>query len=61
MTHPMVNDGLTYQEQSQVPDAPKEAQLVFIYTARADNCEETAILEEPKFFFTPHIIALMFM
>ena len=56
----MVNDGLTYQEQSWVPDAPKGAQLVFVLTARADNLEVTTIIEEYKLFFNPCIIALMF-
>ena len=61
IAHQMVNDGITYQEQSWLPDAPRDAQLVFIPTARADNCEVTAIIEEHKLFFNPHIIALMFM
>ena len=56
----MVNDGLTYQEQSWVPDTPEGAQLVFIPTGRADNHEVAAIIEEYKLFFNPHIIALMF-
>ena len=57
----MVNDGLTYQEQSWVPDAPEGTQLVFIPTARANNHDITAIIEEYKLFFNLHIIALMFM
>ena len=57
----MVNDGLTFQEQSWVPDAPEGAQLVFIPTARADNCEVTTIIEEHKLFLNPCIIAPMFM
>ena len=57
----MVNDGLTYQEQSWVPNTPKGAQLVFIPAARVDNYEVTAIIEEHKLFFNLCIIALMFM
>ena len=56
----MVNNGLTYQEQSWVPDARKGTQLVFIPAARADNCKVTTIIEEHKLFFNLHIIALMF-
>ena len=56
----MVNDGLAYQEQSWVSNAPKGAQLVFIPTARADNHEVTTIIEKYKYFFNLHIIALMF-
>ena len=56
----MVNDGLTYQEQSWVSDAPKGTQLVFIPAARADNHEITTIIEEYKLFYNLHIIALMF-
>ena len=61
IAHQMVNDRLTYQEQSWVPDAPKGTQLVFLPAARVDNHEVTAIIEEQKLFFNPHIIALMFM
>ena len=57
----MVNNGLTYQEQSWIPDAPEGTQLVFISTARMDNCEVATIIEEHKLFFNLHIIALMFM
>ena len=57
----MVNNGLTFQEQSWVPDACKGAQLVLIPTARVHNCEVTTIIEEHMLFFNPHIIALMFM
>ena len=42
----MVNNGLTFQEQSWVPEAGKGAQLVLIHAARADNQEVTAIIEE---------------
>ena len=48
----MVNNGLTYQEQSWIPDAPEGTQLVLIPTARVDNCEVTAIIEEHKLFST---------
>ena len=61
IAHRMENDGLTYQEQSWVPDTPEGTQLVFIPATRADNCEVTAIIEEYKLFFNPHIITLMFM
>ena len=57
----MVNDGLTFQEQSWVANACEVTQLVLIPAARADNCKVTAIIEEHKLFFNPHIIALMFM
>ena len=56
----MVNNGLTFQEQSWVPDAQEGSQLVLIPATRADNHEVTAIIEEHKLFFNPHIIALMF-
>ena len=56
----MVNDGLTYQEQSWVPDAREGTQLVFIHAARVDNHEVTAIIEEYKLFYNPCIIVLMF-
>ena len=36
IAHQMVNNGITYQEQSWIPDAPEGAQLVFIPAARAD-------------------------
>ena len=57
----MVNDRLTFQEQSWVPDTPEGAQLVFIPASRADNRVVTTIIEEHKLFFNPLIIALMFM
>ena len=56
----MINNGLTFQEQSWVPDACEGTQLVFIPVAIVDNHEVTAISEEDKLFFNPHIIALMF-
>ena len=56
----MVNNGLTFQEQSWVPKAGKGTQLVLIPATRADNQEVTAIIEEHKLFFIPCIIALMF-
>ena len=56
----MVNNGLTFQEQTWVPDAPKGAQLALIPAARADNQEVTAIIEELKLFFNPCILAHMF-
>ena len=57
----MVNNGLTFQEQSWVPDVHEGTQLVLIPTARADNCKVTASIKEHKQFFNPHIIALTFM
>ena len=56
----MVNNGLTFQKHSWVPEAGKSTQLVLIPAARADNQEVTTIIEEHKLFFTPCIIALMF-
>ena len=56
----MVNDRLTFPEQSQIPDTPEGTQLVFIPTARVDSHAVTTIIEEHKLFFNPHIIALMF-
>ena len=41
----MVNNGLTFQEQSWVPDAYEGAQLVLIPAARVDNHKVTAIIE----------------
>ena len=61
IAHRMENDELTYQEQSWVPDTPEGTQLVLIPAARADSCEVTAIIEEYKLLFNPHIITLMFM
>ena len=61
ITFQMVNDGLTYQEQSWDHNAPKGAQLVFIPTARADNHKITAISEAYKLFSNLCIIALMFI
>ena len=57
----IVNNGLTFQEKSRVPNACKGAQLVIIPAARAANHKVTAILEEHKLFFNPSIIVLMFM
>ena len=56
----MVNNRLTFQEQSWVPEAGEDAQLVLIPAARVDNQEVTAIIKEHKLFFNPCIIALMF-
>ena len=56
----MVNNGLTFQEQSWVPEAGEGTQLVLIPAARADNQEVTTIIEEHKLLFTPCIIPLMF-
>ena len=56
----MVNNGLTFQEQSWVPSAQRGAQMVIVPTARVDNCAETIIVEELKLFFNPQVIALMF-
>ena len=55
----IVNNGLTFQEQSWVPKAGKGTQLVLIPAARADNQEVTAIIKEHKLFFNLCIIALM--
>ena len=60
IAHQMVNNGLTYQEQSWNPSTNEGAQLVFIPATRVDNCEVTAIIEEYKLFFHLHIIELMF-
>ena len=59
VAHRMVNDRLTYQEQSWVADSPEGAQLVFIPTARVDNHKVTTIIEEHNLFFNLHIITLM--
>ena len=56
----MVNDWLTYQEQSWVPNTPEGTQLVFIPPARVDNCKVTIIIEVYRLFFNQCIIALMF-
>ena len=61
IAHQMVNDRLTYQEQSWVPDSSEGAQLVFIPAARVGNHEVTTIIEEHKLFFNPHITALVYM
>ena len=57
----MVTNGTTYQRQSWIPNAPEASQVVFMPTARADNCLVPAIIEEHKFYFNPYIISLMFM
>ena len=56
----MVNDRLTFQEQSWIPNPPKGTQAVFIPAAGADNCPVPTIIEEHKFYFNLHIISLMF-
>ena len=56
----MVNNRLTFQEQSWVPKAGKGTHLVLIPTAREDNQEVTAIIEEHMLFLNLHIIVLMF-
>ena len=56
----MVNDGLTFQEQSWIPNAPKGTQVVFIPAAGVDNHPVPAIIEEHKLYFNLHIISLMF-
>ena len=55
-----VNNGLTFQEQSWVPNTCKGAQLVIIHTERVGNHEVTAIIEEHKLFFNPCVIVLKF-
>ena len=55
----MVNKGLTYQEQSWIPNAPQGTQLVFIPVTRADNHKVTTTIEEHKLFFDLCIISLM--
>ena len=55
----MVNNGLILQGQSWVPNAGDGTYLVLIPATRVDNQEVTAISEEHKLFFTPHIIVLM--
>ena len=57
----MVNNRLTFQEQSWVPKAGEGAQLVLIPAARADTQEVTAMIREHKLFFNLHTIVLMFM
>ena len=56
----MVNNGLTFQEQSWVPDAGEGTQLVLIPATRVDNQEVTTIIEEHKLFINRCIIVLMF-
>ena len=56
----MVTNGITFQEQSWIPDTPEGGQTVFIPTARADNCLIPTIIEEHKLYINLHIIALMF-
>ena len=51
----------TFHRQSWIPDTPKGDQVVFIPTARAENCPAPAIIEEQKLSFNPCIISLMFM
>ena len=51
IAHQMINDRLTYQEQSWTPDAPEGTCLVFIHAARVENHEVTTIIEEHKLFF----------
>ena len=55
----MVNNGLTFQEPSWVPEAGKGTQLVLIPAARVKDQEVNTITEEHKLFFNLCIIALM--
>ena len=56
----MVNNRVTYQRQSWIPDGPAGEQAVCIPGASDENHLVPAIIEEHKLYFNPHIISLMF-
>ena len=57
----MVNDRVTYQRQSWIPEAPTGEQVLFVPTASDNNRPVPAIIEEHKLYFNLCIISLMFM
>ena len=56
----MVNNKVSYQRQSWIPDAPTGMQAVFIPTTSDENHLVPAIIKEHKLYFNPHVISLMF-
>ena len=57
----MVNNKVTYQRQSRIPNAPTGMQAVFIPTTSNKNHLVPAIIKEHKLYFNLHIISLMFV
>ena len=56
----MVNNKVTYQRQSWIPNAPAGMQAVFIPATSDKNHPVPAIIEEHKLYFNPCIISLMY-
>ena len=54
----MVNNRVTYQRQSWIPDAPAGEQEVYISAASDENHLVPAIIEQHKLYFNLHIISL---
>ena len=57
----MVNNKVTYQRQSWIPNTPTDVQAVFIPTPSYENHPVPAIIEEHELYFKACIIYLMFM
>ena len=57
----MVNNKVTYQRQSWIPDAPVGMHAAFAPTTSDENHPVSTIIEEHKLYFNLHIISLMFM
>ena len=55
----MVNNRVTYQRQSWIPDAPAGMQAVFIPAASDKNHPVPAIIVEHELYFNLHIISIM--
>ena len=49
----MVNNKVTYQRQSWIPDAPAGMQVVFISATSNENHLVPAIIEEHKLYCNP--------
>ena len=56
----MVNNRVTYQSQSWIPEAPAGEQALFIPAASDENHPVPGIIDEDKLYFNPCIISLMF-
>ena len=56
----MVNNKVTYQRQSWIPDAPTGEQVVYIPVTSNENHLVPAIIKEHKLYFNLCIISLMF-
>ena len=56
----MVNNRVTYQRQSWIPETPAGEQAVFIPATSNDNHPVPATIEELKLYFNPCIISVIF-